>query len=339
MLARPGASLARERAALLIYYTAETTPAAIASDNYQRLIATLGGSVHPAARRALQSLHEEQAAFPAMVERDLAAIEHAADRLDLDVAIFSNALALRGKARLRDAAGWREIEWRTPAGLPDPVLEYWPLARASSLAAALESVARSFPRSGPVILILKSHGDESMAVMPRVVADLSDGARPVDLLAHLEGRSAATGPARWAVPKGIGKAELFGIIEEAARRHGSAFDIVVLDACRSGLLDLASYRAVPAAVGTLVHSGRADIAFGQLDYSRALNAARTSSEVPSALAAGLLRDGLQVEDRTDRDLGTVLMALRAIPLWFYFMPLAVWLAWIVIPRLQTPRDR
>jgi hypothetical protein len=171
--------------------------------------------------------------------------------------------------------------------------------------------------------------------MPRVVADLSRPGTAQELLAQLDAvqHPDAERPA-WAQPKGITKIELWQELRRAAERHGLRFSLVVLDSCRSGLLTLDQYRLVPSEVDTVVHSGREDIAFGQVDYAVAFRDVSAGVSPAASIAVGLGKSGLLVEGPAKRFYRSTLLLLAQIPIFLFFLPFALWVAWYFVrPRL------
>lgn len=328
---------------MLVYYASETTERALASSNYRALIAALEASKAPAASGALSSLRIEAATFPALVRNDIAALRDAARHLGFDLVVFTNELALASRLAVSGPDDdWRERPFLVPTALPDPVLEFSPLARPATLAAALAAVSEiAAGRNDEIVLIVKSHGSETMAVMPRVVADLSRPGTVQELLARLSARDDGTTPrADWAAPRGISKIAFWQTLAEAERRSGLRLSLVVLDACRSGLFTLEDYRRVPDGVGLIVHSGADDIAFGQIDYARALSAAAGGEGVATRLAAALEMFGLEREGPSRRVWRQLVLGVTQIPAILFFVPLALWFGWYVVrPRVRTQRAR
>lgn len=322
---------------IVVYYAGETTEAAVGSPNYRALVATLEASSSPSAAGALKSLKIEAEVFPKLIDGDIAILRQAAARFGVDLLVFTNRLAAAGRYAAQTREGWSERPFDLPTpSSADAVLDFAPLARAASLRAGLDVVALS-ARSGSdeFVLIVKAHGDETMAVMPRVVADLSRPGTAQELLAQLDAvqHPDAERPA-WAQPKGITKIELWQELRRAAERHGLRFSLVVLDSCRSGLLTLDQYRLVPSEVGAVVHSGREDIAFGQVDYAAAFRDVAAGVSPAASIAAGLGKSGLLVEGPAKRFYRSTLLLLAQIPIFLFFLPFALWVAWYFVrPRL------
>lgn len=322
---------------IVVYYAGETTEAAVGSPNYRALVATLEASSSPSAAGALRSLKIEAEVFLKLIDSDIAILRLAAARLDVDLLVFTNRLAAAGRYAVQTRDGWSErtFDLPTPASA-DAVLDFAPLARATSLRAGLDVMARSARSSGDeLVLIVKAHGDETMAVMPRVVADLSRPGTAQELLAQLDvvQHPDAERPA-WAQPKGITKIELWQELRRAAAQHGLHFSLVVLDSCRSGLLTLDQYRQVPSEVDVVVHSGREDIAFGQVDYAIAFRDVSAGVSPAASIAVGLGKSGLLAEGPAKRFYRSTLLLLAQIPIFLFFLPIALWVAWYFVrPRL------
>jgi hypothetical protein len=323
----------------ILYYAGETTEAAVGSPNYRALVATLEASSAPSAAGALKSLKIEAEVFPKLIDSDIAILRQQAVRLDADLLVFTNRLAAAGRYAAQTRDGWSERPFDVPPPASvDAVLEFAPLARVASLRAALDAAAKSTSaRSGSkeIVLIVKAHGAETMAVMPRVVADLSRPGAAQELLARLDvAQRPDAERASWAQPKGITKIEFWQELRRAAERHGLRFSLVVLDSCRSGILTLDQYRQVPAEVDEVVHSGDEDIAFGQVDYAVAFRDAAAGVSPSAAIAIGFGKSGLVVEGPLKRFYRSALLLLEQIPVFLFFVPFALWVAWYFVrPRL------
>lgn len=323
---------------LVVYYGSETTRQAVESPNYRSLIEALERSKSAAASNALRVLHNEARIFPQLVESDISALRSAADRIGFDLAVFTNAMAARGQYGLRTSGeGWQLRGFALPPQPPDPVLDSSPLARPSALSAALAEIAKlPGANTSDIVLIVKSHGDETMAVMPRVVADLSRPGTAQELLARLSIEENRTGERpSWATPRGISKLELWDVLRT---QHPLNFALVVRDSCRGGILTAEEYGRVPDNVGTVVHSGREDIAFGQVDYAAALAGMKPGSAIAPLLAKNLQTSELESEDRIQRLGRRALLLIEHVPAALYFLPLGLWFGWYIVrPRLLSPR--
>jgi len=320
------AAAAPPRHQLVIYYANETTERAVRSLSYAVLLSALARSNSEAATRLTEILAFDARVFPEAARADTAALQLAAARLGLDLAVFTNALALEGKYLfVRGAAGASE---RRSLPVPPPstgsILADSPLSRGAVLRAALAAVADAYPPDSlDAVLITNSHGAEGFALMPRVFTDLSQ-ADPDVLLAEFENRIPAGSANR--TPQGTTKLDYWRVLAELGQHRGVRFPLVFRQACESGVSSWAEFRALPANVGTVAHTAGGRISYRDIDYA-AVFAAATPTEWVDQLGTQLRARGIHVD--SSESLSTRLARDTAVAYGPYllFVPLVLWLAW------------
>ncbi|MCK6454762.1 MAG: hypothetical protein L6R19_28545 [Alphaproteobacteria bacterium] len=291
----------------------------------------LAGSASPAAARLTEILDFDARAFPEAARADTAALQRAAARLGIDLAVFTNALALEGKSLFQPGATGapEERAFAVPRPAPGSILAHSPLSRGEVLKAALTDVALAYPPDSlDMVLITNSHGAGAFALMPRVFTDLSQ-ADPAALLAEFEGRRAPEPPAGTAgrMPEGTTKPDYWRVLAELGARRGVRFPLVFRQACESGVSSWEEFRALPANVGAIAHTAGGRIAYRDIDYAAVLAAAASVDGVTGHIARELRARGIHVDQ--PKAMWTWLVRDAAVAFWPYllFVPLALWLAW------------
>ena len=187
----PGAVWAAPaRTPVIVFYAAETTAQAAASENYAILLRALRANPNPTAASIAESIARDAKEYPAAVKRDSAIVLEGARRLGIDLLLFTNALGIE-RHYVRYRASIRKAETRNLPELPEPasaVLAASPLSRPDYFRAALNEIGALYPpNTVDALLVTLSHGNRDMAMMPRVFADLTS-AGPIDLSAELCGK-------------------------------------------------------------------------------------------------------------------------------------------------------
>ena len=329
-LAGVGTATAEVRRPLLVYYGDETSAQAAQSENYAALFEVLRNSDSPRAAKVAKSIATDAEKFPLLVQRDIDALKVQARRLGIDLAIFTNALALEAEYQLfRAQAGVTETH-RLPDIPPtsSTILSTSPLSRPEYLSAALLSVAALSPANSlDIVLITNGHGSRDMALIPRVNADLSQAGAALAMREMLESNDNGTPPA-WAQPEGTSKLAFWQVLENVTAAHGVRFPLVFREACFSGIRSFTELFAVPGSVGFIAHS-----ATGSLDRVESGLRAITR-DCKSRLRLDRVLVG---KSRTRRDprryVGhgvvrrAVRVVLRNIPIVVFFIPIALWISW------------
>jgi hypothetical protein len=311
---------------ILIFYANETPPDAVSSVNYELLFDALRASGNPELARQVDVLKSDAARFPALVERQIGIIAAAAGEGRFTALIFTNALARRGKFLLLETgATARELEAFQALGVPSSgLLEASPLARPEALRAAL-GIAAALPqtRGRPAILITSSHGDDAMAVMPRVVADLSRVDRDA-FVAALRTPGAAS-RASHAVPIGISKVRYWDVLSRVG--GDIQFALVFREACRSGITSFAEYASLPSNVVRIAHTGRRDIKVDEVDYAKLFFGLSSERKLSQQLDERLRLQGIELSSPLETLVTLAWQAMASAAPATLFVPLVVWIVW------------
>ena len=153
---------------MLIYYANETSAAAAGSENYRALLALLRTAQDPLAAALADSISQEAVDFPTWVRRDIEALQLATQRLQVDLAAFTNDMALRGEYLVR-RAGSASAERRAfffPTASDDPILATSPLARPAALRMALTAVGASYPAGSVDAVVVPDTWNELFTAGP-----------------------------------------------------------------------------------------------------------------------------------------------------------------------------
>lgn len=333
-IVRPPALAATAARDVLIYYANETADRAARSDNYGRVLSALQRSPSPRAPALLASISEDARMLRAAVERDGAILRNVASRLGFDLAIFTNELALDGaylyQRRETGVAERRPLPAIPPAS--SVVLATSPLSRPEYFRAALVDVAARNQREPlRVVLVTNSHGSDTMALMPRVSADLSAPGAADEFLRLLSASDDVPSP-DWAVLKGTDKLAFWRIIADVSAAHDVRFPLVFRAACASGPASWTELSAVPASVERLAHTAMGALKFLEIDYA-ALFAPGAAPLDPARLSSALAHQGIHVSTRWTLWFWVAIITADSIPKVLYFVPLAAWAAWYARPML------
>jgi hypothetical protein len=336
-----GPAAAPARTPVIVFYAAETTAQAAASENYATVLRALRASPNPIAASIAESIARDAKEYPAAVKRDSAIVLEAARRLGIDLLLFTNALAVE-RHYVRYRAANRNTETRNLPELPPPasaVLAASPLSRPDYFRAALNEIGALYPpNTVDALLVTLSHGNGDMAMMPRVFADLTS-AGPIDLSAELDGDAAQDARPDWAAYQGTGKLEYWRVLSEINAAFGVEFPVVFRAACESGLSGWTEYLAVPASVGVLAHTARQGLKYDQVDYSAAFAGYGPGRQWTDAFLTQLTRDGIQVDPGRMLWLGPLRETIDRIYPGLFFVPLLVWLVWFGRLRFRARPSR
>ncbi|MFL6796749.1 MAG: hypothetical protein ACJ8F3_04985 [Xanthobacteraceae bacterium] len=337
-----GAALSECRAQssgqLVIYYGNETTEQAASSPNYSVLLSSLRRYGGDDGRGIAASIENDILASPAAITAEVKALLASCSTLSADIAVFTNALT-QSKRFLFCRAGSQKIESAVFDGIepsPDVILNLTPLSRPEYFQAALERAAGLFSAApAEAILLTHSHGAPSMALMPRVSADvLTLDAAAWERLMRLGDR-----PPGWSALRGTDKVEYWRIIGEVSEKYRMRFALVVRQMCESGLYSLAEFAMIPQTVDYIAHTAMADLPYGKIDYEALASAGKSSSHLAAAFAKNLRTQGLHVETKWPFLLRLGPVLLWSVPSMVWFAPLTFWLGWmayhLVIHRRRT----
>ena len=103
-----------------------------------------------------------------------------------------------------------------------------------------------------------------------------------------------------------------------------------------GVVDEVKF-AVPDSVGLIAHSGTANLDGWDLDYGEMLATVAPGSDWIAALADALKDRGVQVDTWATAWFGVLLVALRSVPIFVFFVPLALWIAWYASRQYRRRR--
>jgi hypothetical protein len=322
--------------AVIVYYANETVKELRDLPEFLRLRAILRKSASPLAGRLVKILQDDIDVYPGVVAREQLALETAARRLHVDLAIFTNKLALEGHYLFYDAPSDR-LE-RRPFAIAakddGPFVALAPLSRPDVLHAALDGATAAASRpASEMVLLVNTHGTMQMALMPRINVDLSI-ATEAEILERLDEGGRGDQPP-WAKPHGTSKVEFWNILADVVRSRNVRFPLVARLACQSGLSSLAELETIPPSVALFAHTGTSSPSIGDIDLAAAIS----KSDGPDWLARmpnALRQSGFYVE--TPRRLAFWLLpiALWQVPTVFYFVPLLAWAAW---RALRWTRER
>lgn len=339
VLSAGGAAAKDARHPLLVYYGDETSAHASQSENYAALLEVLRSSANPRAATVAESIVTDAERFPLLVQRDIEALKVQAKRLGFDLAIFTNALAFDGEYQLFRAETGTTETHKLPEipSTSSTILTTSPLSRPEYLRAGLLSVSALYPgRSLDMVLITNSHGGRDMMLIPRVNADLSQTGAALAMREMLESDDSGVPPA-WARLQGTSKLAYWKILTDVSAAHDVHFPLVFRETCVSGIRSFTEFFAVPDSVGLIAHSGTANLDGWDLDYGEMLATVAPGSDWIAALADALKDRGVQVDTWATAWFGVLLVALRSVPIFVFFVPLALWIAWYASRQYRRRR--
>lgn len=314
---------------IVVYYANETTTRASESANYRSLLDILRSSPNPIATQIADSIVHDSTAFPAAVRKDVEALKRAGRHWKLDIAIFTNELALKGQF-LHFTFENNTLNTADLPALPasqSPVLAVSPLSRSDYFQNALLSVARLYPKNTlNAVLITNTHGSQELALSPRVFADISL-ARAGDILASIDNaRAASSEMPEWAAIRGTGKIEFWRPIAEVGRQFGMTFQLVFREACASGISGWSEFNSIPDNVVNIAHTGQQIIRYHDIDYTTIFENLDGSDTFLDFLTNALIAKNIAVEKKNSIALNLVLQSLIPYKLLFS-VPFAIWLIW------------
>jgi hypothetical protein len=316
---------------VFIYYANETSPDKASAANYSVIGEWLKSSGSAKALEISDQLERDQREFPAVMEREISALEiglpHAQPRLR--AMIFTNRLVRSGYYRvLNDGVnGFVEAEFRI---LPhrNYILNCNPLSRPDVFRLVMEEVAHRFdPQTHEFVLITKSHGNRDKAMVPRLVVRHEETNRE-EILAVANGELGDDQLPEWSGSMGVTKNEYFSILADAGREHGMHFSLVVMESCHGDINDELT-QELPQNVGRLYNSGPRGAEYSNLNYDDLLSRYDTSHSI-----AELISDTL-----TNR-FQTLHHKRHPFPYFalVFFVPFVAWIAWFIIRRVRAKKS-
>jgi hypothetical protein len=317
---------------VIAFYANETTGLAFDAPNTSRLLALLTESRTPVAAAIKSSIELDAAAFPAAVSTNITDLFAISRISGYDVVVFTNALTLinRFLVQRHSSNGPEAHTFAFPAAPSDPALAYSPLSHPVFFAAALDQIGTLYAgQPTDVILITDSHGDESMALMPRVAADFVN----IDANALL---TALARPSRVALPwrrgdeltvrkSGTDKIAYWTVLADASRRFPLYFPMVLRLSCESGIASWNELQVIPATVTKIGSTGINALEYQQINYISIFDALREGDDFLVAFEAVLRRQGIEFPTSTTLYLDAGYRLLTRFGPALLFLPLGVWI--------------
>ena len=314
---------------VLVYYANETRPDVLESTNYKRLIAALLESKMKDAELIVSQLRNDTEIFPRQIETDVGAITAAALQYRFTAVMFTNELARRGKFQLVDGSSGTVStkHFDVAPAEQSQIFHYAPLSRRESFQAAAKVVQELQQASGKgLVLVTASHGDEQMALMPRVIVDLSavEQQEYVAYLRQPESRGGSLPP--FIINAGISKTDFWKDLSAAG--IASRLRLVIRASCQGGVLTLSEFNGIPHGVGAIGHTGRAPWEYAQIDYPRLFSDLRLDRSLSGQMGEFIGNAGVKVETIPMVGMGILKeLVIRASPV-VLFIPLLVWCFWV-----------
>ncbi len=333
----------------LIYYANESSAHFLKGTNIPTLLEWLNKITLKSAVDARRTIERDMKRFSATVEDESKVIQRVAPR-QMGVAILTNASLLRDghylvKAPGNDAFSPVKID---PALQSDEVrFESNPLNDHQILRLLLsDAVSRIAGDGRSVVLVVKSHGNEALALMPRSFVDTTrSNLKTVrEYLSHFEATGLMPTPP-WLAPVGVDKRDFMATLDEIAEKHGIRFGALFLEACEGGVglygithspndqrkRPFARWRLAKS-VEYFVSGGAELLEYRNIDYERLMRRTDEIHDFRSAFLAEALRSGLIIQQHSDY--WPSLVRGYAFVLWF--VPLGCWL--IVVGVLAARKE-
>ena len=332
-----GSAVAAITREAIVYYANETRPEILRSANYRTIFSALEKSGLSDAGAIISQISRDAEKFAKEVEQDIDELLKGARRHHLSAVFFTNRLARQGLFQVLDGRSGVLTTEPLPAlaGETTSILQYSPLSRPDSFLVAMETVGKLPQTLGrDLILITSSHGDEQMALMPRVIADLSAVSEETYIEYLKRPPSSYNSLPEYLRYKGVRKIEFWRILSRSGL--GPRLKLVIRGACQGGVLTLSEYRLIPAGIGAIGHTGRGPWHYDQIDYRRLLSELSPEGSLSDQVWHGVREQGIQVE--TPREIGLRLVKVHLVawsPL-ALFLPLIFWCGWAIRRLRKSP---
>ena len=292
-------------------------------DSARIIIAWLRSSEEPKAQRIADQLEKELREFAKTVDEEIADIRRVAMQPEcrMGVVIFTNRLARAGKfLYCRDSVdGFQEGAIEVP-DQENYILASNPLPTPAFFDRALRAVAALFPTQDHLfVLATKSHGNQQMALTPRVAVRWEETNRE-EVLSVATGDPPEGTVSRWSSRLGIARDAYFGAIDELGRSEGMTFSLVLMESC-GGTVKHVLESQIPQNVRCLLVDPKPE-AYSNLDYAELISRHVGGESVASAIRS-LLSSKFTAITRSSR--GERWSSWYSLPL--YFLPLLLWLGW------------
>jgi hypothetical protein len=259
--------------------------------------------------------------------RDIRALKEVSQKYRMDFFAFTNSMTLRAEYLFVDGrSGQSQVRPFNLGELPaDTVLKNSPLSRAVVLQSALEAVlSEDANATTDVFLIVNTHGTADIALIPRVAANF-EVADPGRVLAELGDE-----PHDMSLPlpiSGTRKTAFWHAISVVSERFPVRFPLLFIESCEGAPYKWDELLAIPASVSVIAHSGFDGIKPAEIDFGALL---RTTSEDVAGFnrsyAAELVKTGVHVEPRWLIWIWPLRVTLQQIPVFWFFVPMALWLS-------------
>ena len=319
-----------ERPEVLIYYSNETAPTPEEGENYRQMIAWLNsGNIEH--QKAAATLNRDLDVFHQEVDAELTAIgKHlSTSRQGPNVVIFTNRLARSG-SMLVSRVG--ESKFHSQSFTVDESDNYIsqsnPLASPATFKQALQSVMEHFdPHKYRYVLITKSHGNQELAMTPRLVVRHEETDRE-EILGLFKGDLDEDELPEWTkVTLGTTKEDYFAVLSELGKSHGMQFSLVVMESCKSSPSETGGDYQLPSNVDHLLATLGLNCEYYSFDYGEVLTAAARGQGLQQAFA----------ENRPEY-FGAVAHANPLGRLWMYYLPLLLVVGTILLRRLRWSQN-
>lgn len=291
---------------VFLWYVNETALDEPEQRSWDAIIGWLQSSSDAKCRQIAGQLERDRREFAKTVDQESAVLQDTLPGFSprVDAAIFTNRLVRSGKYLLLTCEGrrFREIPFqvlssnRTPSqSLPDlqlkmageppavpAVLSSYPMAWPEVLALCLKEAVRQFPPAQhEFILVAKSHGNEKMALTPRLIVRAEETNRE-ELLAVAAGELPDERLPVWAKYRpGITKRDFFDTLSRVGTEQGMQFSLVFLESCEGVLNENANIRP-PKNIARLFMTGSEEVNYSNLDYVELLATQQVTESVVTA---------------------------------------------------------
>jgi hypothetical protein len=270
--ARASAKQNLSRAAF-VYYSNETVPEAMSSENYQAFFRILDQSKSGSATEIHEALVVDAADAGQIFWRDVKALQGASKQANVPLFVFSNALTLRNQYLMFEPRGEapavRHFGFTTADD--NPLLRLSPLSRPEYLRSALNATLQQFSNDFvSIAMIVKSHGSYGIPLMPRVNFDFTS-ANDSDILRTLDGADDDDLRMPEVKLQGISQIAFWRILGEVSNASRARFSFVFLSSCESGPLQMEEVLSIPSSVKRIVHSGRHGMSSENINYGDMLS--------------------------------------------------------------------
>ncbi len=311
----PANTMESNKGEVLIIYANETALTEQQLQDWNTLEDWLTSSSRKETREIARQLKIDRVEFAAALERELLQIRSVLPktRPGLTVVVFSNRLSRSGKYIIGQSG---TPVWATRTFDPsplDPKLVGHPQSSPATLAAVLKEVASKFDTAQHnFILLSKSHGNDKMAITPRVTLTPSETNRQ-ELLALLDTHTLPSEFPDWYGRRvGVSKSEFFDIIRISGSRDGMYFSSVVMESCDSSLSEPDHSPLIPKNIGNVFVTVGHQTEYQNLDYQQLLNIFNQGNSFADALKNEIPKVFSMVERRGVRPHRILLWSLAGL---------------------------